>query len=214
MKCRCLEFATIDGELVCFGIPAAPVPNASPRSMPSCAAGCQVFNPLLTFSKTGMQVADPQQLAFRRTSDPHGCSIPARCPAGTSDAAWHRPTFLPQGPATMAQILPQTLSVTTRDGIRLDADVYRPSGEGPWPLLLLRQGMVGVSRRRCAMPIPAGMPIRAMSWWCRTCVGAARLKGFSDAGTGSRGRRRYHRVVRKPAGHHRHGRHVRLSFQG
>jgi hypothetical protein len=114
----------------------------------------------------------------------------------------------------MAQILPQTLSMTTRDGIRLDADVYRPSGKGPWPVLLLRQGY----GRRVAAAVcyahPAGMPIRAMSWWCRTCVGAARLKGFSDAGTGSRGRRRYHRVVRKPAGHHRHGRHVRLSFQG
>ncbi|WP_232280944.1 CocE/NonD family hydrolase [Novosphingobium nitrogenifigens] len=30
--------------------------------------------------------------------------------------------------------------MTTRDGIRLDADVYRPSGKGPWPVLLLRQG--------------------------------------------------------------------------
>lgn len=27
----------------------------------------------------------------------------------------------------------------TRDGIRLDADVYYPKGEGPWPVLLMRQ---------------------------------------------------------------------------
>jgi putative CocE/NonD family hydrolase len=27
----------------------------------------------------------------------------------------------------------------TRDGIRLDADVYRPAGEGPFPVLLMRQ---------------------------------------------------------------------------
>src|SRR5258706_14714828 len=27
----------------------------------------------------------------------------------------------------------------TRDGVRLDADVYRPDGDGPWPGLLMRQ---------------------------------------------------------------------------
>jgi hypothetical protein len=27
----------------------------------------------------------------------------------------------------------------TRDGVRLDADVYRPDGAGPWPVLLMRQ---------------------------------------------------------------------------
>ncbi|MEM1252045.1 MAG: CocE/NonD family hydrolase [Cyanobacteria bacterium P01_H01_bin.21] len=27
----------------------------------------------------------------------------------------------------------------TRDGVRLDADVYYPEGEGPWPVLLMRQ---------------------------------------------------------------------------
>jgi putative CocE/NonD family hydrolase len=34
---------------------------------------------------------------------------------------------------------PETRSMRTRDGTRLDADVYRPPGEGPWPVLLLRQ---------------------------------------------------------------------------
>ncbi|MDX2240822.1 MAG: CocE/NonD family hydrolase, partial [Leptolyngbyaceae cyanobacterium bins.302] len=33
----------------------------------------------------------------------------------------------------------QTLSMSTRDGIRLDADVYRPDGEGEFPVLLMRQ---------------------------------------------------------------------------
>ena len=33
----------------------------------------------------------------------------------------------------------QTLSMRTRDGIRLDADVYSPEGEGPFPVLLMRQ---------------------------------------------------------------------------
>ena len=27
----------------------------------------------------------------------------------------------------------------TRDGVRLDADVYRPNAEGPFPVLLMRQ---------------------------------------------------------------------------
>lgn len=33
----------------------------------------------------------------------------------------------------------QSLSMQTRSGIRLDADVYYPAGEGPWPVLLMRQ---------------------------------------------------------------------------
>ncbi|MGB3788190.1 MAG: CocE/NonD family hydrolase [Phormidesmis sp.] len=33
----------------------------------------------------------------------------------------------------------QTLSMVTRDGVRLDADVYRPVGVGPFPVLLMRQ---------------------------------------------------------------------------
>jgi uncharacterized protein len=33
----------------------------------------------------------------------------------------------------------QSLSFYTRDGIRLDADVYFPQGEGPFPVLLMRQ---------------------------------------------------------------------------
>ncbi|MFM7449750.1 MAG: CocE/NonD family hydrolase [Leptolyngbyaceae cyanobacterium] len=33
----------------------------------------------------------------------------------------------------------QTLAMTTRDGIRLDADIYCPQGEGPFPVLLMRQ---------------------------------------------------------------------------
>jgi putative CocE/NonD family hydrolase len=34
---------------------------------------------------------------------------------------------------------PVTLSMTTRDGVRLDADVYRPVSGGPYPVLLQRQ---------------------------------------------------------------------------
>lgn len=33
----------------------------------------------------------------------------------------------------------QTLSMRTRDGVRLDADVYTPEGQGPFPVLLMRQ---------------------------------------------------------------------------
>ena len=34
---------------------------------------------------------------------------------------------------------PETASLRMADGVRLDADIYRPAGEGPWPVLLLRQ---------------------------------------------------------------------------
>ena len=33
----------------------------------------------------------------------------------------------------------ETASMRTRDGVRLDADVYRPESPGPWPVLLMRQ---------------------------------------------------------------------------
>jgi uncharacterized protein len=39
----------------------------------------------------------------------------------------------------MAAALPETVSTRTRDGVRLDADLYRPDGRGPFPVLLMRQ---------------------------------------------------------------------------
>ena len=36
-------------------------------------------------------------------------------------------------------VIPEVVSMRTRDGVRLDADVYLPSGEGPFPVLLMRQ---------------------------------------------------------------------------
>ena len=35
--------------------------------------------------------------------------------------------------------MPETVSMHTRDGVRLDADLYVPEGEGPFPALLMRQ---------------------------------------------------------------------------
>ena len=34
---------------------------------------------------------------------------------------------------------PETAAMTTRDGVRLEADIYRPDAPGPWPVLLMRQ---------------------------------------------------------------------------
>jgi uncharacterized protein len=39
----------------------------------------------------------------------------------------------------MAVALPETASMRTRDGVRLDADIYRPDGKGTFPVLLMRQ---------------------------------------------------------------------------
>ena len=38
----------------------------------------------------------------------------------------------------MAGALPKAASMRTRDGVRLDADVYRPDGNGAFPVLLMR----------------------------------------------------------------------------
>lgn len=49
--------------------------------------------------------------------------------------------FLPTAPLPeMADVHPpETVSMTTSNGVRLDADIWRPRGEGPWPVLLQRQ---------------------------------------------------------------------------
>lgn len=50
----------------------------------------------------------------------------------------HLAPVVQQAPATLAVRPPETVSMRTRDGIRLDADVYRPDAPGSWPVLLLR----------------------------------------------------------------------------
>ena len=47
------------------------------------------------------------------------------------------PVILEQAPILSVRP-PETVSMRTRDGVRLDADVYRPDAVGPWPVLLLR----------------------------------------------------------------------------
>ncbi|MBB3264416.1 hypothetical protein FHW79_002031 [Azospirillum sp. OGB3] len=47
------------------------------------------------------------------------------------------PVILEQ-PPLLAVRPPETVSMRTREGLRLDADLYRPDGVGPWPVLLLR----------------------------------------------------------------------------
>ena len=43
-------------------------------------------------------------------------------------------------PFDLLPVKPKRVQVMrTRDGVRLDADVYYPEGEGPWPVLLMRQ---------------------------------------------------------------------------
>lgn len=43
-----------------------------------------------------------------------------------------------EAPPLLAVRPPETVSMRTRDGARLDADVYRPDADGVWPVLLLR----------------------------------------------------------------------------
>jgi putative CocE/NonD family hydrolase len=38
----------------------------------------------------------------------------------------------------MGAVSPETASMRTRDGVRLDADIYRPDGNDPFPVLLMR----------------------------------------------------------------------------
>ncbi|MGE0255444.1 MAG: CocE/NonD family hydrolase [Alphaproteobacteria bacterium] len=53
----------------------------------------------------------------------------------------------------------ETAAMTTRDGVRLDADVWRPAGKGPFPVLLMRQPY---GRRIASTPVYAHP-----SWYAR-----------------------------------------------
>jgi len=55
--------------------------------------------------------------------------------------------------------MPETVSMRTRDGVRLDADLYRPLGAGPFPVLLMRQPY----GRRIASTIAYAHP----SWYAK-----------------------------------------------
>lgn len=65
---------------------------------------------------------------------PHPAGAASRSAAGPAGEP-------PRGPRArhLPTLPPQTASMTTRDGVRLDADVYRPAADGPWPVLLMRQ---------------------------------------------------------------------------
>ncbi|AWK88829.1 CocE/NonD family hydrolase [Azospirillum thermophilum] len=50
----------------------------------------------------------------------------------------HLAPVLRELPSPLPVRPPETVSMRTRDGVRLDADVYRPDAAGEWPVLLLR----------------------------------------------------------------------------
>lgn len=79
-----LEFATIEGELVCFGIPLLRFVSAQRLDEIHAILrrhDCQVFNPhTYILENGGMQIADPQQAALRKTSDPLGLFNPGKVP--------------------------------------------------------------------------------------------------------------------------------------
>jgi uncharacterized protein len=48
------------------------------------------------------------------------------------------PVFIESSTTLLPVRPPETVSMRTRDGVRLDADLYRPDAAGVWPVLLLR----------------------------------------------------------------------------
>jgi predicted acyl esterase len=52
---------------------------------------------------------------------------------------------------SMLKVKKETASMVTRDGVRLDADIYRPDAEGEFPVLLEER-----SHPPSYMPIPPG----------------------------------------------------------
>lgn len=85
-----LEMARAEGELICFGIPLlryTSVERIAEIHAVFRRHGCTVFNPhTYLLENGGMQIADPVQLAFRKTSDPFGLLNPGKMPG------WDAPT--------------------------------------------------------------------------------------------------------------------------
>ena len=66
-------------------------------------------------------------------------------------------------------VIEKNVAMKTRDGITLRADIYRPAGEGTFPVLLHANSVQQGRRRRVW---PQG-PLRADTWWwCRMCAAA------------------------------------------
>lgn len=79
-----LELALLEGELGCFGIPLLRFTSAERLAEIHEVYrrhGCAVFNPhTYLLESGGLQVGDPVQLAFRKTSDPFGLLNPGKMP--------------------------------------------------------------------------------------------------------------------------------------
>jgi predicted acyl esterase len=74
----------------------------------------------------------------------------------------------------------ETASMLTRDGVRLDADIYRPDAEGEFPVLLMRQPYGERSHLLSFMPTRLGTPPKVTSWSFKMYGDAAHLKGSSS----------------------------------
>ena len=77
-----LEFVRFDGAVACYGIPI--VPFTTEEKLDEIIAtfeqnGCPVFNPhRCTIEEGGMKEVDPEQLAFKRETDPKGLLNPGK----------------------------------------------------------------------------------------------------------------------------------------
>lgn len=85
-----LEIAKIDGHVVCFGINL--LHFKSPERLEEVHQvlrdhGASIFNPHTHFLENGgLQIADPQQFEFRKTSDPQGLFNPGKMPGWDAPA--------------------------------------------------------------------------------------------------------------------------------
>ncbi len=91
----------------------------------------------------------------------------------------------------------ETRSMTTRDGVRLDADIYRPGGR-PWPVLFQRAGLWAADRPRhllrtsglaCGARLYGGGAGCARARYLRRAVRAGPARGFRRRRGGRAGRR-------------------------
>lgn len=85
-----LEMARVDGDLLCFGLPLLRFTTAERiEEIQSVFRrhGCTVFSPhTYLLENGGLQIIDPVQFAFRKSSDPFGLLNPGKMPG------WDAPT--------------------------------------------------------------------------------------------------------------------------
>ncbi|MDT8872120.1 CocE/NonD family hydrolase [Komagataeibacter rhaeticus] len=136
-----LEFMNIGGQITCSGLPV--IRFTTQERLDEIIAlfrahGVNVANPHVYTLEEGSphQKIPPALLEAKKRNDPLGLLNPGKMRSFVPDRPWCAGMT---DTALHAVAPPRTGRMRTRDGTTLVADIWQPEGDGPFPVLLMRQ---------------------------------------------------------------------------